>query len=202
MDPSNVADTVAYFQRVFTVVLALALSEGFRQFVADTRGRNARPEIYSDRLPALVIFICLILPFFHGMNRYFYGTYYGLKVREQFPNYSYFLMFDGISFMAESALFFVLSRSFPERYWQRYFRIVLVLLGVDSFWCVVSLTHGAPVQNWLFLNLVLGGVLLLTLDLDKNPRSKIGPWVGAIATLLCAGVGYIVDWKLYFPVLP
>ncbi len=199
MEAAGAANTIDFFRTVFTVILALALSEGFRQFVADTRNRPATPKIYWDRFPALLIFLFLIFPFFHGMNRYFYMTYHYDDLRGHFPLYDKYLVFDGISFTMEAAIFFIMSRSFPETHWRRYFLVVLALLVVDSAWCIGALTHGAPVHWWLVLNVFLGTVLLLIFAFDKRRNSILAPWSGAIATFICMVVGYWLDWKLYFP---
>jgi hypothetical protein len=66
-----IPDIVRFFQTTCTFVLALAITEAFKQFVAD---RSNKPEerrfFHSDRLAALMSFLFLALPFYQRMNRY------------------------------------------------------------------------------------------------------------------------------------
>jgi hypothetical protein len=110
----DVKDSITFIQRLFQITIALALSESFKQFVADESKNNLlKPtdrHFYPERLPALGIFVCSLIPFFHGMSRYFYLNY--LKAHHQLPDvYGYQLLFDGAAFLTESAVFFALSRA-------------------------------------------------------------------------------------------
>jgi len=74
-------------------------------------------------------------------------------------------MFDSVAFLAESALFFVMSRALSEDRWRTYYGTVLVLLVVDSIWGAVSwYCHGGPTTVWITLNLSFAVVLLLRTD--------------------------------------
>jgi hypothetical protein len=59
-----------FLQASYTILLALAFGEAFKQLVPD----GDQP-IRSDRLPLLLAFLFMIFPFNHGMSRYFYSTY-------------------------------------------------------------------------------------------------------------------------------
>src|ERR1700744_2719449 len=111
---TDIIDSVAFFQRVFQITVALALGESFKQFVADeSRAEKEDPSrrhLHFDRLPALCTFLCTIIPFFHGMSRYFYLTY--LRTGTSLPEtYALQLSFDSFCFVVESALFFTLARA-------------------------------------------------------------------------------------------
>lgn len=62
----------------FSIVLALALGEAFKQCVSE-RENGA---IQWDRMLALLTFLLLILPFYQGMNRYLLQTYGGASVHQ------------------------------------------------------------------------------------------------------------------------
>ena len=67
----NVVHTVNFFQGAFTIVLALALGEALKAFVA---GDDERP-IHWDRTPPFVSFLLIFFPFFQSMSQYLYLTY-------------------------------------------------------------------------------------------------------------------------------
>src|SRR5690349_3178439 len=136
---------VIFFRSAFTVVLALALGEAFKQFVTDRiagEGRYQEPKpdfpiILWTRLPALLSFLFLIWPFFQGMNRYFNKTYQSGSMPQP---YSLYLSIDGILFTVEAALFFVMSRALPVAKWRLFYLCTLGLLVVDSIWAGTALT--------------------------------------------------------------
>lgn len=153
MDKANITDAILFFPRVFSVVLALALTESFKQFIADRAAERGDRVVHWDRLPALIAFLVLVFPFYQGMSRYFFTTYGNLDVLPK--PYSASLMFDGIAFTCESALFFVMSRALSPSQWWRYNITVLVLLLIDSIWGVLAnLIHGTPIESWIILNFV------------------------------------------------
>ena len=134
-------ESVLFFRNTFTVVLALALGEAFKQFVTDRfagdghyqEAKQDYPIILWTRLPTLLSFLFLIWPFFRGMNRYFYVTYQNGSMPQP---YSLYLSFDGILFTGEAALFFVMSRALPLAKWKLFYLCTLGLLIVDSIWDV------------------------------------------------------------------
>ena len=92
-DARDVADAIGFFKGAFTIVMALALGESLKQFVAERAVNEGDRTIQWDRLPALISFLFLIVPFYQGMSRYFYITYSDINKMPQ--PYSVFLMFDG-----------------------------------------------------------------------------------------------------------
>lgn len=192
----DVMDAVAFFPRAFTIVLALALGEAFKQFVTD----KAETAIQWSRLPALLAFLFMVFPFFHGMNRYFFQSY-------QHPgppaSYAGSLMFDSIMFMAEAALFFVMSRSLADEQWRRFFVALLVLLCIDTAWGAIELRHLAAIRYWIILNIVLGVVVagLLAYFWQKTVVAWPSIWA-AVVTFITASISYYLSWSFYFPPLP
>jgi hypothetical protein len=102
----DIVDIVGFYQKAFTVILALALAEAFKQFVADKADKEEDRVIHWERLWSLVSFLFLIFPFFQGTSRYFYVEYLGTKLPQ---DYAIFVIFDAIIFTIEAALFFVMS---------------------------------------------------------------------------------------------
>jgi nucleoside 2-deoxyribosyltransferase len=118
-------DVVTFFERVFGIVLALALAEAFKQSVAEGGHR-----LRWDSVPGLLSFLFLIFPFFQGMNRYFYFTYLAPNVMP--TSYAPGLIFDGMAFTAESAMFFFMSRALKRQDLEWLWLYAIVLLFVDS----------------------------------------------------------------------
>ena len=94
----EVQHLVTFFQNGFTILIALALGEALCQFVAADIRHPDDKAIQWNRLPALLIFLFLILPFFQGMNRYFYLTC--LKTGSLPYNYPIWLAIDGLAFVS------------------------------------------------------------------------------------------------------
>src|SRR5690349_3554976 len=128
----DILNTASFFQATFTIIVALSVGEAFKQFVADKAEKPEDRAIHWDRLPSLLTFLFLALPFFHGMSRYFFLTY--TNANEVSASYGGYLIFDGICFITMSAIFFAMSRSLPAVQWRRYFCLILFLLVVDSTW--------------------------------------------------------------------
>ena len=159
---SEVADVVTFYRSAFSVIFALALAEGFKQTVHDKANELTAPVLYRDKVPSLLAFLFLIIPFYQGTIR-FYGHSYGDA--NTLANYSYYIMFDSICFLIEAAIFFYVSSALSPVHWISFYSAVGVLLWFDSFWGIVtSQMHSNPVPvNWLILNLIWGalaGVLI------------------------------------------
>ncbi len=197
-DARDVADAIGFFKGAFTIVMALALGESFKQFVAERAVNEGDRTIQWDRLPALISFLFLIVPFYQGMSRYFYITYSDINKMPQ--PYSVFLMFDGTNFMTESALFFVMSRALAAAQWRRYYGCVLVLLIVDSVWVGISKwLHSSPIQPWMFLNIGFAVVVIITLSLLRAPQSRPASLLLMAAVILRTILDYAMLWTIYFP---
>ena len=97
--------------------LALPVTEAFKQFIADRAEEPSKPAVRLDARLGLISFLVLLTPFYHGMARYLYDNYRLPSTRPQ--PYSYFLLFDVVSFTLEAALFFVMSRSLQLVQWRR-----------------------------------------------------------------------------------
>ncbi|BAL74867.1 hypothetical protein [Bradyrhizobium cosmicum] len=189
-------DAVSFFQRAFTVVLALALSEAFKQAIADKAGQPEDRIIYWERLPTLLSFLLLIFPFFHGMNRHIFRAYLDVKVIPDF--YSGFLMLDGIVFMLESAIFFVMSRALSPGQWRNFYWCILALMAIDTIWASLAYLRGAPVVPWIVLNVGLACVSAAVLACFRKPKSLIPPTISAATILITTTLSYIWMWEFYF----
>jgi hypothetical protein len=193
----DILNAASFFQTTFAIIIALSISEAFKQFVADKAEKPEDTAIHWDRLPALLSFLLLALPFFHGMSRYFFLAY--TNAREVPESYGGYLIFDGVSFVLMSAIFFAMSRSLAAVQWRRYFCLVLLLLLVDSIWIAVAVeSRGFPVLLWQALNAALA-ITLISL-LAREPSNPIHfPIICAAAAATTTTISYIVEWNVFFP---
>lgn len=194
---ADVASTVSFFQTIFAIIIALSIGEAFKQFIADKVDKPEDRAIHWDRLPALIGFLLLVVPFFHGMSRYFFVAYVNAKAVPE--TYGLYLIFDGISFMFMSAIFFAMSRSLPAAQWRRYFCLALLLLVVDSIWISVAVeSRGFPVLLWQILNSALA-ITLAALLAREPARPTIFPIIFALAVTVTPTISYVYKWEVFFP---
>ena len=179
----------------FSIVLALALGEAFKQTVSE----KLDGAIQWDRIPALLTFLLLVLPFYQGMNRYLLQTYgtSGTKFS------AVFLVLDGVAFMAESALFFAMSRNLPNSRWAYFYWIVLALLVVDTCWGFSAIQHASPaalatIGMWMKLNAAFSVALLLLMWLGTKVPDFAVAMLGMLAMLVRTIFDYRISWDFYF----
>lgn len=184
-------------RNIFAILLALALGEAFKQFVADRAEKPDEPSLRWDSLPAIASFLLLMIPFYHGMARYLYDVY---KVGEPPTPYGAFLLFDVAAFTVEAALFFVMSRAVRKVQWRRFYFAVVFILVTDTVWGLpIYFHHRKEILPWLILNAVFLPVFLLLVW--RNPRvdSKARPIFAMLAMIVRTVADYGTSWEFYFP---
>ena len=187
----------------FSIVLALALGEAFKQAVAEHRpGTTTGGDIQWDRLPALLTFLVLMLPFYQGMNRYLLLTYGGMPASQhQYSTVA--LIIDGVAFMVESAVFFAMSRNLANSRWRYFYFIVLFLLLADTLWGLSTHLHPinntAPVlQNWMTLNLIFSVVVVLLIAFGQRLSDAKTAIIGTLIMFARTVFDYWISWDFYF----
>jgi hypothetical protein len=184
----------------FSIVLALALGEAFKQAVAEHRpGTATGGDIQWDRLPALLTFLFLILPFYQGMNRFLLLNYGGESASQH--HYSAIaLIIDGVAFMAESAVFFAMSRNLANSRWRYLYGIVLFLLLIDSCWglTVLARTSDPTVLGWVVLNIAFSIVLVILIWRGPKFSDSSVAIAGTAAMLIRTIIDYWISWDFYF----
>jgi hypothetical protein len=201
----DIVDIVGFYQKAFTLILALALAEAFKQFVADKANKEEDRVIHWDRLWSLVSFLFLIFPFFQGTSRYFYVEY--LHDSKLPSNYAAFIMFDGAMFTIEAALFFVMSRTLSLTLWRRFYYSVLWLFVIDSIWAFLCWKlRGVDILYWLLLNVAATAVLGPFIVVNRCIRRSVTPSLAC--KICCIGIifrtmlDYWMMWSFYFPSPP
>jgi len=192
--------TVEYLRQIFAIVLALAVTEAFKQFIADRAEEPLAPAVRRGALWGLISFLFFLVPFYHGMARYLYDTYRLPSSRPQ--PYSHFLLFDIISFTVEATLFFVMSRSLQLKQWRRFYISVVAVLVTDTVWGTIAWrTHSPQVGPWLVLNIVFLPIFIAILLLSKldSKIDKVAPYIAFLLMILRTTLDYALSWKIYFP---
>ena len=162
----NVAHTVTFFQTAFRIVLALAFGEALKRFVSDD---DDRP-LHWDRIPLFVSFVLIIFPFFQGMAQHMFTTY--LDPASAPPYRQAYLTFDGLVFMVQAAIIYVMARAITPNLWRRFYGALLLLLAVDIVWAGVLVLRGVPIRFWIELDVALIVVLTSVLWFEALFNTK------------------------------
>jgi uncharacterized RDD family membrane protein YckC len=105
--------------------------------------------------------------------------------------------------MAESALFFAMSRNLPNSRWTYFYWIVLALLVVDTCWGFSAIQHASPeasatICRWIMLNAAFSVGLLGLRWLGTKVSNFTVAMVGMFAMLVRTIFDYWISWDFYF----
>ncbi len=201
MNVEAIKSSVESLQQVYTVILALSLGEAFMQFVNDKSGRNENI-VNLGMLPGLIGFLALLIPFFQGMNRYFYEVYIAVPTEYYGSNkyYGNYLIRDCILFTIEASIFFMLSRSMQLDQWKKYYKIVIGLLFLDVGWGIwVYYTTSTEILSWVIVNIFSLPLLILVVVLIKREKIYWGIFLSLFVTISRTVFDYLYSWHFYFP---
>lgn len=200
MVPAEFQTTISDLQRIYTIVLALAIGEAFKQFIPDAHRKLEERKLNWDQLFALASFLLLVLPFFQGMSRHMFIEYHEGPLRHSYPEW---LLLDCIAFTVEGALFFVLSRTVSARQWTRFYFTVLLLLVVDGAWALIELmfpiSQVHAIRTWFWLDVVFALLFGLALLVLRRRKYFVGAIVGLVLMVARSGFDYGLMWDFYFP---
>ena len=165
--------SVDNLQRLYTVVVSLAVTESLKGLLSNVSSRGVLPTY--DRWLMFVSLIVTVIPFYHGANRYLDATY---VTGERSARYSA-LMPDFIALFTEGLLLFVLAMVSNNE--NIFYTALAGLLILDTIW--VGTTN-----------------LTASTESDKVPRFVIWALINVIAAcLLCLFVwSHLFDipiWK-------
>ena len=194
----DIADVIAFFERGFTVVLALALGEAFKQFVNE-KAQHGKEIVNWSCLPALVSFLFLIFPFFQGMSRYFYMSY---GDHAQIQNlYSINVMVDSIFFLTELAIFFIMSRALSLHLCRRFYIWSIILAITDLLWSVILYTifQKRGMEYWMLLDVIYIISISILLIAKPQPQSSVEAGIGLTIVIARTFLDYYFNWSFYFP---
>lgn len=197
VDEAGIRSTVDTLQRIYVIVIALALTEALKHFVTDDEGAGFR-KIKWGQAWALSSLLLLIVPFLHGMGGYLFNAYLTPGTRP--ANYGGYLLLDFGVFIFDGCLFLLMARGMSLRDRTFFYLVVVALLTVDTLWGLfVWWKRGIANLGWMCTNgtviFLLGGFIFLT-------RKRIG-WVWSAFAMLFILIRTFVDyrssWRVYFP---
>jgi len=190
-----VETTVESLKWIYGVVIALSISEAFMQ--ATAASSSGVPEFRWDRFLSLCSFLLLVVPFYHGMTRYFCDMYDARRVDS---SYGAWLLVDCGAFTVEAGLFFVLTCYLPKDRWGAFTVGVAILLCLDVLWgALVWRFRKTPIGSWVVINLCtlpfLGAIVLCL----RHSSSWWGVSLAFVVILARTVADYWTGWTFYFP---
>jgi hypothetical protein len=196
--------SVDNLQRLYTVVISLAVTELLKRLLVDPSTRAFKtPSLIEGTM--LISFVFTIVPFYHGANRYLDATY---VTKERTPQNDA-LMIDFVFLFGEALLTFALAMSCGNI--QNYYLLFILLLLYDLIWVFSTQYTSKPnegadssYKKWLVINVIaiviiflLGWSKYTSLWPNDDVRSLFLVAMGVLRTIL----DYVVAWKFYFPEL-
>lgn len=211
MTVESISEVVIDVQSIQTIVMALAIAEAFKQTVRELRPAEERHAvtlkdwlecIYPNRLVSLLAFLLLAVPMFLGNQKYLYTEYIAPLHSAHPPERvsALWLNVDGLIFLIEAGLLFVMSRSLSARRWQQFYGTVLLLMLLDVIWVLAARRHAAhaPLQ-WLWFDLIAIGICAAFLVADRffmryDRGRELNLWCFGLISLIAIlgqAVGYL-----------
>lgn len=194
--------SISNLQRLYAIVVSLAIAESLRRLLSDYGDNGQLPEFAS--MVAVFSLLITVIPYFHGANRYLEATYITgeSKVKSQT------LMLDFVALFVEGLIFFILAVVIEKT--QVFFTILAALFVYSSVWIsfrYLSTSRGNKIPfvlSWPIANLTAATLLLIivwpgllrwSLGLSSTAMN-----VGLGATALLRTVyDYYSSWDFYVP---
>lgn len=195
--------SVSNLQRLYTVVISLAIAEGLRRLLSEFSVSGNLPDIYSTI--AFISLLVTIIPFYHGANRYLDATY----VTGERTAKSEALMLDFIAIFFEGIIFFILAIMIQNI--KIFFSILAFLFVVDAIW--VGITHltatsksgKAPnLIRWATMNIFAAIFIFVSiwsnlLNWEFWPTDLIQVIAVGAMSVLRTVYDYYSVWNFYYP---
>ncbi len=194
--------SVSNLQRLYTVVMSLAVAESLRRLLSDYGDKGQLPEFAS----VVAVFSLLItaIPFYHGANRYLEATY----ITGERKTKSQTLLFDFITLFVEGLIFFILAvviKNTPV-----FYTTLAILFVLDSIW--VGITYLTTIKEdktkniraWAIANLTAAICVLIfvwsnLLRWSFWPSTIVMNVALGITTLARTIYDYYSTWDFYVP---
>jgi hypothetical protein len=200
--------SVDNLQRLYTVVISLAITESLRRLLSEFGDKGTSPSFTA--IAAVIALVVTVVPFYHGANRYLDATYV-TDERSAKPATlaALMLLLDFAVIFVEAIIFFILALLINQS------AFFIALLGslflLDAIWVGVtkwtskSLTdQGSAYRIWLVANLVAGAIALFIslsdvwgLNVLQNQHERL--WFMALVAFIRTVFDYATVWKFYYP---
>ena len=164
MDPKGLDEvrrrSVDNLQRLYTVVISLAVTEALRRTLLGLSGDDSAAPASVNQWLMLLSLIVTIVPFYHGANRYLDATY----VTKERSAKSNVLMVDFLFLFLEGATFFALAMLIKRV--EAFYTVLALLLIFDALWVLwtsipaVDEPEGASTFGaWAIINVVAAATM-------------------------------------------
>jgi hypothetical protein len=192
--------SVDWLQRLYAVVIGLALTEGFKNIVtADNRtlpDASILQKAFRVETWPFIVLLFTIVPFFHGANRHLDELYvFGKAAVKDFA-----LVIDFLFFFFQGAVFYWMALVIESP--RHFFEVYCFLLVLDIFWAVGVFFYADAgwqgVKKWVWINLpaaALAGIFLSTPLLAGNAQVHALGILGVLRSVF----DYAFQWKTYYP---
>jgi hypothetical protein len=195
MSERGIRSTVSSLEWIYGVIIALSITEAFMEFASNADSRT--PGVQWDRLLSLCSLLLLMVPFYHGMSRYFCEMYDANRLN---PYYGLWLLADCVAFTVEAGLFFILAHSLPKSLWLQFNLAVIVLLFWDVLWgAFVWKCRTNVISSWVIVNLCAIPLLTAVVLCLRRSASSWGVSLAFFVILFRAVADYWTSWEFYFP---
>lgn len=191
----TVERSVDSVQRIYAVVIALAISQAIQSLLKDASGAaHLSAAMSSPGLPAFVAFLFTLVPFWHGMNRHLDRCY--LEKTNAVVRGA--LVFDFATFLIEAIFLFAAAWSLKSGIDS--FSCLGLLLAFDMLWAVLSHQIHFPGRashslRWSVINIVAIFVAILVVAFPFEHKPSVLMVIAIMRSI--ADYGFCRDF--YFP---
>lgn len=194
--------SVNNLQLLYTIVVSLAIAQTLRHLieVISAKGLTNFVEYYNE-LFMFISFIFIVVPFFHGANRYLDATY----VTEERKAGHYALLIDFIALFMEGLALFGLGMVINNL--NVFYSFLAGLLVLDIAWVgSTSLTGESKAdkvpkfKKWAVMNALALAAILLSVWSNLWPTELIKSIMLVLIVMARTIYDYLSVWSFYYPV--
>jgi|GEM_PF-1439221 len=199
--------SVSNLQRLYVIVVSLAVTQHLRHLIdlVIQVGFVNFSKYYSD-LFIFISFIFIVVPFFHGANRYLDATY---VTGERFGK-AHGLLVDFVALFGQGMILYIMAIVASNR--EIFYTMLAILLFLDTLWVMltrvtveVESRQQPHYWRWARINGLVGTAILLVAWSDLKFWER---WpVELIKNVLLLGLvaartvyDYVLVWDFYYPV--
>jgi len=195
--------SVNNLQRLYVIVVGLGLTLSLQWLIgviSDAGWENIN--LYYRQFLVFTSFIFILVPFFHGANRYLDATYVtGERQAKDFA-----LIIDFLLLFAEALLLFVLAMVQSDRI--IFYTILSSLLILDIFWVTITNLTAKEKKDkvpkfvkWATINATTTIIIILSIWSNLWKSEIIAEIILTIVVILRAVIDYYIVWEFYYPVI-
>lgn len=194
--------SVNHLQQLYTVVVALAVTESLGRLLLSLRDNGQLPPL--NRCLMFFSLIFTVVPFYHGANRYLDATY----VTGERAAKSSALLLDFIFLFIEGLLFFGLAVLATNEV--PFYTVLAMLLVLDAIWVGLTSypsigdTKRLPYFKWAVVNLITAAIIfifvwsnLFGFEFWSTPTVRNVALVAVVAFRTV--YDYFSTWNFYYP---